>query len=165
MDRRSAIALIAMSVAAPSLAAAAAMGNAEKDHAEQTMAVGTVALETSKAAASKVTAPWLKKFTSYEVAEQTTISEILTSLGAAPPKLTDKQAAMIKKSKDGKAGPDFDLAYLTDQIEGHNELLKIQDTYISKGKDAGSLGLAKLARAQIKEHIDMLQTIQKDMKT
>jgi len=42
--------------------------------------------------------------------------------------------------------------------------LKIQDNYISKGKDAGAVGLAKLARAQIKEHIDMLETIQKEMK-
>ena len=165
MDRRNAVALIAMSLAAPSLAYAANMGSAEKEHAEQTLAAGTVALETSKAAESKVSAPWLKKFTTYEIAEQTTIAEILKSMGAVPPKLSEKQSAMIAKSKEGATGPDFDRSYLMDQIEGHNELLKIQDTYIAKGKDAGSVGLAKLARTQIKEHIDILQTIQKDMKT
>lgn len=165
MNRRSAVALLAMSIAAPSVAFAATMGEAEKEHAQQTLAVGSVALETSKAAQSKVTGAWVKKFATYEIAEQTTISEILKSMGANPPKMTDKQMAMIAKAKEGKAGADFDRSYIADQIEGHKELLKIQDTYIGKGKDAGAIGLAKLARSQIKEHIDMLETIQKDMKS
>lgn len=164
MNRRNAVALLAMSFAAPSVAFAATMGEAEKEHAEQTLAVGSVALETSKAAQSKVTGAWVKKFTAYEIAEQTTIAEILKSMGAVPPKMTDKQVAIIAKAKDGKAGADFDRSYVADQIDGHNQLLKIQDTYIGKGKDAGAIGLAKLARAQIKEHIDLLETIQKEMK-
>jgi putative membrane protein len=165
MNRRNAVALLAMSFAAPSVAFAATMGDAEKEHAEQTLAVGSVALETSRAAQAKVTGAWVKTFAAYEIAEQTTIAEILKSMGAVPPKMTEKQMAMIAKAKEGKAGPDFDRSYVADQIEGHNELLKIQDTYIGKGKDSAAVGLAKLARAQIKEHIDMLQTIQKEMKT
>jgi putative membrane protein len=165
MNRRNAVALLAMSIAAPSVAFAATMGDAEKEHAEQTLAVGSVALETSRAAQSKITGAWVKKFASYEIAEQTTIADILKSMGAAPPKMTEKQMAMIAKAKDGKAGADFDKTYVADQIEGHKELLKIQETYIGKGKDAGTVGLAKLARAQIKEHIDILETIQKDMKS
>lgn len=165
MNRRNAVALLAISIAAPSVAFAATMGEAEKEHAEQTLAVGSVALETSRAAQSKVTGAWAKKFASYEIAEQTTIAEILKSMGAAPAKMTDKQLAMIAKARDGKAGADFDKAYVADQIDGHKELLKIQETYIGKGKDAGAVGLAKLARSQIKEHIDMLETIQKKMKS
>jgi putative membrane protein len=129
------------------------------------LAIGSVALETSKAAQPKVTGAWVKKFTTYEIAEQNTIAEILKSMGAAPPKMTEKQLAMIAKTKDGKAGADFDRSYVADQIEGHKDLLKIQDTYIGKGKDAGTIGLAKLARAQIEEHIDILETMEKDMKT
>jgi putative membrane protein len=106
-----------------------------------------------------------KKFANYEIAEQSTIAEILKSMGAVPPKMTHKQMTMIAKAKDGKAGAEFDKTYVADQIEGHKDLLKIQETYIDKGKDAGAVGLAKLARAQIKEHIDMLETIQKEMKS
>lgn len=98
MNRRNAVALLAMSIAAPSVAFAASMGEAEKEHAEQTLAVGSVALETSRAAQSKVTGAWIKKFASYEIAEQTTIAEILKSMGAAPPKMTDKQTAILVRS-------------------------------------------------------------------
>jgi putative membrane protein len=165
MDRRNALTVFALAMAAPSLAFAKTMGEAEKEHASQTLAVGAVALETSKIAQEKAEQAWVKKFAQYEVAEQTTIGEIVTSMGAPPAKMTDKQTGMIAKAKEAKAGAAFDRGYVLDQIEGHNELLKIQEAYISKGKDEAAVNLAKLARAQIKEHIDLLQTIQKDMKT
>jgi putative membrane protein len=164
MNRRHAIALLTVAAAAPSFAFAKDMGDAEKEHAAQTLAVGTVALETSRFAQQKGDNAWVKKFAQYEVAEQTTIAEILKSMGAAPAKMTDKQTAMIAKARDAKAGAAFDAGYVADQIEGHNELLKIQETFISKGKDEAAVNLAKLARGQIKEHIDLLQTIQKQLK-
>jgi putative membrane protein len=164
MDRRNILTILALAISAPSIALAKGMADAEMEHASQTLAVGTVALETSRFAQQKAEQAWVKKFAQYEVAEQTTIGEILKSMGAMAPKMTDKQLATIAKAKDAKAGPAFDKDYVTDQIEGHNDLLKIQETYISKGKDQTALDIAKLARAQIKEHIDLLQTIQKDMK-
>lgn len=166
MDRRNALTLLAVALAAPTVAYAkdATMGDAEKEHAMQTLAAGSVALETSKIAEKKAEKAWVKKFAEYEVAEQTTIAEILKSMGATPAKLTEKQSAMIEKAKQATAGAAFDQGYLADQIAGHNDLLKIQDTYIGKGKNEANVNLAKLARGQIKEHIDLLQTIQKDMK-
>jgi putative membrane protein len=164
MNRRNAIALISVAAAMPSLAFAKDMEDADKDHAAQTLAVGTVALETSRLAQQKAKNAWVKKFAQYEVAEQTIIAEILKSMGAAPARMSDKQEAMIAKAKDAKAGAAFDAGYIADQIEGHNELLKIQETYISKGKNEANVNLAKLARSQIKEHIDLLQTIQKQVK-
>ena len=165
MDRRNALTVLALTMAAPSLAFGAAMGDVEKEHAEQTLAAGSVALETSRIAQSKADGAWIKKFAQYEVAEQTTIAEILKSMGATPAKMTEKQNAVVAKAKDAKAGAGFDKSYVADQIDGHQDLLKIQETYISKGKDPAAVNLAKLARGQIKEHIDLLQTIQKDMKS
>jgi hypothetical protein len=55
--------------------------------------------------------------------------------------------------------------FLANQLEGHKELLKIQETYIDKGKDEAAVNLSKLARAQIKEHVDLIETIRKDLKS
>jgi putative membrane protein len=159
--------LLAVAIAAPTVARAkeAAMGEAEKEHAMQTLAVGTVALETAKIAEDKAQNAWVKKFARYEVAEQTTIAEILKSTGASAPKLTEKQSAVVAKTKEAKPGPSFDVEFLANQLDGHNELLKIQENYIDKGKDEAAVNLSKLARAQIKEHIDLIETIQKELKT
>jgi len=165
MDRRNALTLLAIAVAAPAVAYAKdSVAEAEKEHAMETLAVGSVALETARIAEDKAQNPWVKKFAKYEVAEQTTIAEILKSMGATPAKLTDKQSEMVAKAKEAKAGPTFDEDFLVGQLNGHRELLKIQETYIGKGKDEAALNLSKLARAQINEHIDLIETIRKDLK-
>ena len=165
MDRRNALTVLAIAMAAPTIAYAKEnMGEAEKEHAMETLAVGSVALETARIAEDKAQNPWVKKFAKYEVAEQTTIAEILKSMGATPAKLTDKQSEMIAKAKEAKAGPSFDEDFLAGQLDGHRDLLKIQETYIGKGKDEAAVNLSKLARAQINEHIDLIETIRKDLK-
>jgi putative membrane protein len=165
MYRRNALTLLAIAIATPSLALAKeAMSGAEKEYATQTLGVGSVALETAKIAEDKAQNAWVKKFAQYEVAEQTTIASILKSMGAASAKLTEKQSEVITKTREAKAGPSFDEDFLTNQLDGHKELLKIQDTYIDQGKDEGAVNLSKLARAQIKEHIDLIETIRKDLK-
>jgi putative membrane protein len=166
MDRRNALTLLAVTIAAPTAAYAAKgdMGEAEKTHALQTLAVGSVALETAKIAEDKAQNPWVKKFAKYEVAEQTTIADVLKSMGAVAGKPDEKQSAMVKMANDAKAGPAFDQDFLAMQLDGHKELLKIQETYIDSGKNQDAVGLSKLARGQIKEHIDLIETIRKELK-
>jgi predicted outer membrane protein len=106
--------------------------------------------------------PWVKKFAEFEVAEQETVAEVLKAAGAQPGKVDDKDTAAIKKLQE--AGDTFDRDYLAAQIDGHQKLLKIQETYISAGKDKEHVGMAKLARGQIKEHIELLKMIQKEAK-
>jgi putative membrane protein len=160
MDRRNAISLIALSLVVPSMAVAAAADNAEIDHAARTLAAGAVSLESSKIAQTKAEDAWVKKFADYEVAEQTTVAEVLTTMGATPVK-PDKMASIDKL----KNSSNFDADYIAAQLDGHAELLKIQESYIAKGKDRAHIGMAKLARGQIKEHIDLLQTIKKNLRT
>jgi putative membrane protein len=165
MDRRNTLTLLGLAMIVPTLAdAKEGMSEAEETHAMQTLAVGMVALETAKIAEDKAQNAWVKKFAKYEVAEQTTIAEILRSMGARPAKLTDKQSEIIAKAKEAKAGPTFDEEFLANQSDGHKELLKIQETYIDRGKDEAAISLSKLARAQINEHIDLIETIRKDLK-
>jgi putative membrane protein len=172
MDRRHMLMALAVMAAAPTPALAQAnrnastnskMGDAEMKHAQQTLTVGSVALETSRIAQKKAQNAWVKKFANYEVAEQETVAEVLKSSGASPAKMDDKHAAMMKKLQDASADA-FDREYVMGQIDGHQELLRIQEQYISAGKDVAHVGMAKLARGMIREHLDLLQTIQKDMK-
>ncbi|WP_187144435.1 hypothetical protein [Microvirga massiliensis] len=50
------------------------------------------------------------------------------------------------------------------QIEGHRELLQIQERYLaSNPQNREHMNVAKLARGMIKEHIALLDDIQKKM--
>lgn len=102
----------------------------------------------------------MKRFANFEVAEQTTVADVLGSLGMKVER--SEQAAdvvdQLKKSSN------FDADYLAAQLDGHQQLLKVQEEYVQVGKDPAHVGLAKLARNQIKEHIDLIQTIQKTLK-
>lgn len=149
------------------------MGKAEADHMQNTMRVGSLSLVTSRMAVQKAQNPQTKQFAQFEVAEQETIAEVLKSMqganittgqGAATnaeadAHLDDKGKAILKKLQDAKAGTDFDKEYVKAQTEGHNELLKIQETYIGAGKVREEVNVAKLARGQVKEHLTLLQLI------
>jgi putative membrane protein len=49
------------------------------------------------------------------------------------------------------------------QIEGHQQLLEIQETYLKTGKDRENLNVTKLMRGQIKEHLTLLQDMHKQL--
>ena len=183
MDRRSLIALFAVTMTVPQTALARNRGahpqkneatqgqnngpasahaeaSVDAMYAELTLAIGAVALETSRLAQSTAKDDWVKRFANFEVAEQTTVADVLGSLGMKVER--GEQAAdvvdQLKKSSN------FDADYLAAQLDGHQQLLKVQEEYIQVGKDPAHVGLAKLARNQIKEHIDLIQTIQKMLK-
>jgi putative membrane protein len=172
MDRRGVITIFAMMLAAPGVALARHRARREEGetsqggagmaakYAEQTLAVGTVALETSKLAQNSAKDDWVRRFANYEVAEQTTIADVLKSMGMKPPK-SDEAVQMVDKLKNSS---NFDADYLAAQLDGHQKLLKIQEDYIQGNNDAMHVGIPKLARTQIKEHIDLIQTLQKNVK-
>jgi putative membrane protein len=67
---------------------------------------------------------------------------------------------MIQKLQQAKAGDQFDKMYIDGQIQGHQELLQVQETYLkSNSRNREHMNMAKLARGHIKEHIAMLQDI------
>ena len=107
MDRRTVLAGLAAAVTAPALAqtsgspstrqpsaasgstggapGASRMGGqpmtqADMQHMQQTMQLGLVALETSRIAQQKAQNADLKRFATFEVQEQTTLSEVLRSM-------------------------------------------------------------------------------------
>ncbi len=148
-------------------------GDAEKKHADETMKVGSLSLATSRIAVEKASDPIVKEFAKWEVAEQETIADILKSMemdgkaeGALKPPSDSEVEAML--DAEGKSsleklkatsGVAFDKAYISAQLDGHKKLLAIQEDYLKVGQVREHLSVTKLARGQIKEHIDHLDML------
>ncbi|MDB5506085.1 MAG: hypothetical protein JWR75_723 [Devosia sp.] len=156
----------------------AALGEAEMKHAKDTGMVGSLSLLQSRMAVEKATDAKVKQFAMWEVAEQETVGDILKSMmmamdkaqGALMPPTDDEAMAMVDAAGkaeldklDGLSGAEFDAAYVKANLEGHQKLLTIQETYLTNGTNREHLSVAKLARGMIKEHIDHLTELQSMM--
>jgi putative membrane protein len=72
---------------------------------------------------------------------------------------------MMQKLQNQQAGAEFDKMYLEGQIQGHRDLLQIQERYLqSNPQNREHMNVAKMARGQIREHIAMLEEMQKTMR-
>lgn len=155
-------------------AGAMAMGDAEKQHAQRTMAAGAAALETSRIAAKKAEDDDVKLFATFEIREQEGIADVLKSVqdpstfGGTVKAPSDQEVMshldakgqdMVKKMQAAKAGDDFDKDYVKGQLDGHRELLGIQQDYLKSGKNLIHVAVAKLASAHIQDHIKILEDL------
>lgn len=86
------------------------------------------------------------------------------SVPAVVPGMDQGAQEMVRKLQQAKAGAEFDREYVQGQIMGHRELLDIQETYLKVGKNREHVGIAKLARGQIKEHLALLQEIETELR-
>jgi predicted outer membrane protein len=67
----------------------------------------------------------------------------------------------LSKAQPGAA---YDKDYVALQIEGHQQLLKLQESHLQQASGNREMAnLAKLARGQIKEHLALLQDMQKEL--
>ena len=154
------------------------MGQAEMQHMQQTMQLGMVALETSRIAMNKARNEDLKMFAGFEVQEQTTLSEILRSMmepaataatgsgqsNAAMP-MDASAREMVQKLQGQQAGAEFDRMYLEGQLQGHRSLLQVQERYLQSNlQNREHVNVARMARGQIREHIALLEDMQKTMR-
>jgi putative membrane protein len=157
------------------------MSQADMQHMQQTMQLGMVALESSRTAMSKIRNDDLKRFANFEVQEQTTVSEILSSMmdpgataatgsassqsGQAAMQMDPSARDMMQKMQNQQAGAEFDKMYLEAQLQGHRDLLQVQERYMqSAPQNREHMNVAKMARGQIREHIVLLEDMQKTMR-
>jgi predicted outer membrane protein len=164
--------------------APAAMGQeqsqADRQYIQQALALSTVSLQQSNFALTKAQNPRVKQFAEFEVGEQNLLTEIMhsfadpnatasTTRGAqaaasTAPELPVKDAQAMERLSKAAGGAAFDKDYVALQIQGHQELLKLQDDYLKQGSgNRETTNVAKLARGQIQEHLTMLQDIQKEL--
>jgi putative membrane protein len=153
---------------------------ADRQYVQQTLAAGTVALQASNFALTKAQHPRVKQFANFEVAEQNTLADVLhsfadpattasTSAGAqsaasTAPELPQKDAAAMEQMSRAQPGAAFDKDYVAMQIQGHQELLSIQERYLqSNPGNREAMNVAKLARGQIKQHLALLEDMQREL--
>jgi putative membrane protein len=152
---------------------------ADRQYIQQALAMGTVSLQQSNFAHSKAQNPRVKQFAEFEIGEQNNLADIMHSFAdpgatasttagaqsaaATAPELPQSEAANMERLSRAQPGAAFDRDYVTLQIKGHEELLKIQENYIKSSGNREMTNIAKLASGQIKEHLTMLQDIQKEL--
>jgi predicted outer membrane protein len=164
--------------------APAAMGQqqsqADRQYIEQMLALSTVSLQQSNFAHSKAQNPRVKQFAEFEIGEQNLLTDIMRSFAdpnatasttqgarqsaATAPELPQKDAQSMERLSKAQAGAAFDKDYVALQIEGHEQLLKLQESHLQQASGNREMtNIAKLARGQIKEHLVLLQDMQKEL--
>lgn len=164
--------------------APAAMGQqqsqADRQYVQQALALSTVSLQQSNFALSKAQNPRVKQFAEFEIGEQNLLTDIMhsfadpaatasTTAGAqasasTAPELPQKASVAMERMSRAQPGAAFDKDYVALQIEGHQELLKLQETYLQQSSgNRETTNVARLSRNQIQEHLTMLQDIQKEL--
>jgi putative membrane protein len=156
------------------------MGQADMQHMQETLRIGMLALETSKIALDKAQNQDLKQFAQFEMDEQETLSEVLhsmmepattaatgssSSMSGSAMQLDAKGRDMIEKLRAAQAGSAFDRLFHQGQVEGHHELLQVQERYLqSNPQNREHMNVAKLARGRIREHIALLDNMQSKLR-
>jgi len=83
------------------------------------------------------------------------------SAARAPDSILDTKGREMIQRLQQASETEFDRAYLAGQIEGHRDLLQVQERYLSANpQNINHVNLVKLARGQIREHIALLTNIQ-----
>lgn len=159
MHRRSLIGGTAAAIALLPVAGVsfAQSGSIDKDKLPALMG-GDFATVTSQLAAEKASNASVKTFAQLEIAEQAAVAEAFGSQpGSAG--LSDEHAAMVAQLQE-LDGAEFDQMYIKSQITGHQQLLKIHQTYARNGDDPMARGASMVGVTGIQSHLVMLQTIQ-----
>jgi putative membrane protein len=183
IERRVALAVVAAAVASPAFSQGSRAGrgtqsSAERQYLQQTMAVGSLSLALSRVAEQKARFQKLNEFAGFEVAEQETVADVLTALQnpgvangniKAPSEsqveqhLNENGRSMVQKLRSAQAGREFDEAYRDAEVDGHEQLLHIQEQYLGTGRNVDFLNVAKLVRGMAKEHLQLLADIKMEM--
>lgn len=140
------------------------------------MRLGATALMTSRVAMDKARHAEVKQFATFEVAEQETMSDVLTAMRSGDPRpegnlrppaqsavdanLDAQGRTMVAMLQETHDGDNFDREYVTAQLHGHRELLRVQEDFLGRGGPREQVNAAKLARATITEHIAHLEMLQ-----
>jgi putative membrane protein len=149
-------------------------GPAADRHMLDTAAIGSLSLLASRMAANKVEDSRIRRFVEFETAEQNAIAGVLMNMNKPATQASGVQTPpsdmqlMSHLNSDGHAaldhlkglsGVEFERAYLHLELDGHQKLLKIQNTYLAVGHDREELSFAKLAMTMIAEHLVLLHDL------
>jgi putative membrane protein len=156
----------------------------DQEYVRQSLAASSLSLAISRIASQKAQTDDLKEFALLEEGEQETLAGVLKSLPMQNASTNDRSIVrrlgdaeveqhldlrgrqVLEKLRAEAAGAEFDRDYMGAQATGHLELLRIQEAYLYSGRNnANIINVARLARAIIKEHLQLLADIESGMET
>jgi predicted outer membrane protein len=152
---------------------------ADRQYIQQALALSTVSLQQSNFALAKAQNPRVKQFAQFEIGEQNLLTEVLhsfadpaatasTTQGAqasasTAPELSQEDSAAMERLSKAQPGASFDRDYVALQLQGHQRLLKLQESNLQNSGNREMSNVAKVTRGQIQEHLAMLDVIQKEL--
>jgi putative membrane protein len=174
MNRRNALMTLSGAMATSALMAVPRTVSAQSampklDHTQYvaaTLMLGTLSKEASALALQRARHPKVKQFAEFEIAEQTTMAQVLTDNNNPPPARLDSERAQALSRLTGASDKEFDTAYIRQQLTGHAELLDTQQEFLNnRPSDDDPKHIAMLARTVIQMHITMLQDLESEIRT
>ncbi len=145
----------------PARAAASDIAISAGDYTLKTLQFGTVAKLTSLNLLQRSHSLLTRTFARLEVIEQTAAAQALTSnFAPPPPRLTATQQAVVNTVLHASDSA-LDFTYITVQIAGHQELLRLQRGLLAGDANPADdiVHVALLLRSNIDQHIDLLKEI------
>jgi putative membrane protein len=186
VPRRTILAALAAVAATTSLAQTRAdktLAAPDQEYVRQSLAASCLSLAISRIASQKAKTEDLKEFARLEEGEQETLASVLKSLSVQNASVNDRAVRrpgdneveqhldqrgrqVLESLRAQAAGAEFDRDYMGALATGHLELLRIQEAYLDSGQNnANIINVAKLARAMIKEHLQLLADVASGMET
>lgn len=92
------------------------------------------------------------------------LKAIASSKNITLPAAIDAAEAKKKQELQFKSGADFDKAYVMTMVEGHEKTLALMEEGSRECKDADLKSFAVKTASLVKQHLDMIKKIQKNMK-
>jgi putative membrane protein len=183
MHRRNLLSLTSAAIAcglarSASAAAGPSFDGLEQRYINETTATGAFSLLSSQAAIRNLTREEVRRFAGFEISEQQAMSDVFATMQdpqrlsgeVTPPRddelslrLSKEDQRELEKIKAGVYGSDFDRHYLEKQHAAHQSLLNSLDAYLKDGKREALIGIAKISRSQIKEHLRLIEDLQRSL--
>lgn len=137
----------------------------EKDFRNLLIGPATLSYLTSEMAVDRATNPRAKEFANFELREATGVLTVLKSLNTPKPPQDALSKQTLDKIKMSGNGMDFDRNYIQAQLENHEYLRDMAQSYLDNSKGQTSMpemhgrNLATLALGTFKEHVVICKDI------
>ncbi len=130
-------------------------------YTQQTLQVGTLAKTLSQLALQQSPSAPVHGFAQSEILEQTAVAQALTNDFNPPPAPLSSEQQQIVSTLQSLSGVQFDNAYIVAQIQGHQQLLALQQGYLQVDSNPASdlVHTALIASAFIETHLLLLSDL------
>lgn len=163
--------LIAAALVAFVAPAAQARGMKPGKFVDQAAISNMFEIQSSQVALEKSTRDDVKRFAQHMIDDHTKVSNEMTQLlqssnmNVQPPADLDKKHAQQVMKMQGLTGAKFDTAYINAQVKGHQDAVKLFQSYAQNGDNAQLKQFAQATLPTLQEHLREAQGLKSGAKT